>query len=335
MIQSQHMASWVPVFKAALENQLNIGNEQYIPFQLSTIGTDGFPKARTVVFRGFLFSDKTNNILTFTTDTRMEKYKELEADDRIEAVFNLMSVKKQFRFKGRARIIDSKYKPIIDLSTIQPRNYIRNVSSGYDSEEEEEEEEGEEEEEKGEENDNNNNDDDDDNDNDNDNTRDDNDEADKLSFSVKTKLNLNTSVQNKPINHHLVSPALVHRLYSATQEKNMSFSNLGSLPEVNFLPPTDTEWDEEISRQWESLSKHLKKTFRKPPPKSIMNHDNAKLIDSIHRGVDGKKEIDGLKNFAVIGLFIESCDYFDNEKDKRVIFEKDSYHLWKEYEVCP
>ena len=74
--------------------------------------------------------------------------------------------------------------------------------------------------------------------------------------------------------------------------------------------------------------------FQKPP-KLVMSDENAKLISSIHRGVDGKNIDYGLKNFALVGLFIDYVDYYDLEKDKRFIYQLDENHQWFEQEVCP
>lgn len=104
---------------------------------------------------------------------------------------------------------------------------------------------------------------------------------------------------------------------------------------LDFHPPSDKEWDEEILRQWNSLSKKLKASFRKPTPKTKMDEENQKKIDKISRGVDGKKEESGLENFALIALFIEYVDLYEVEKDRRYIYEKDDYQMWNEDEVCP
>lgn len=290
------MASWVPIFKTHLSTQMEIQAENYIPYQLSTIGLDGFPKNRTVVHRGFLFDDETNSVLTFTTDKRMGKYDEILADDRIEAVFNMMGAKRQFRFKGRAKIIDDELKPEVELHDFKPRSVGTSESDSSDSESESEEPDS------------------------------------TLVFKAK-KLQINpSSIQTSKnlIRYNLISPGLVQ----TNNENNSSYVNLSEMADV-VHPPTEEEYNQEITRQWDQLSKSMKKSFRKPAPKSPMDASNSKLIDSIKRGVDGKKDIDGRKNFAVIALFIESVDYFDNENDKRYVFEKDKYDMWKEYEVCP
>lgn len=172
-----------------------------------------------------LFDNKDSSVLTFATDKRMSKYKELLHNDKCEAVFYFSRIKKQFRLRARARVIDEQNPPL-DLINV-------------------------------------------------------------LNQEEETERQISTDI---------------------TQELN---------------------------RQWSNLSKSLKKSFKKPPPKLVMSDENAKLISSIHRGVDGKNIDYGLKNFALVGLFIDYVDYYDLEKDKRFIYQLDENHQWFEQEVCP
>ncbi|CAH6719845.1 uncharacterized protein CLIB1444_02S17832 [[Candida] jaroonii] len=288
MLQKQFMASWVTIFLNQLETQLSLQAEPFITFQFSSIGLDGFPSSRTVVYRGFLFNDESNNIITFTTDKRMDKYQQLLQNDKFEAVFYFNHVKTQFRFKGHAKVIDSEHKPLINLNNIQPRS----VGESYDDEEDHEE--------------------------------------DQLQLNLN-KMDISASqkpktCQKSSIDYNLISPTLVN-----TNDNGSSLN----LAELNIHPPTNEEYDIELQRQWDNLSKNLKKSFRKPPPKSLMTPELSKKIDSINRGVDGKKDIDGFKNFSLVGLFIDHVDYYDGEHEKRYISERDEYDLWKETEVCP
>lgn len=133
------------------------------------------------------------------------------------------------------------------------------------------------------------------------------------------------------------STSLIYPLISPSQLSTLkntddSFTNLSSLV---CYPPTNEDWDKEINRQWNLLSKGLKQSYRKPTPLSEMNDSKLKLIDSINRGVDGKKDIEGLKNFSIIGLFVELADFVDLDKDRRYIYKKDVSGTWSEKEVCP
>lgn len=316
MIQKQFTANWVSLFRNHINTQLEGLKEPFISFQFSTIGTDGFPKNRTVVYRGFLFDDESTNVITFTTDKRMSKYEELSINDKFEAVFYLNNAKRQYRLCGHARIIDDTTTPNICLHKFKPRDV---GTSDSDSEEEIEG---------------------------NDDTilelpaQDIQEITNKLKHSEVSDTR-DTDIQERALDFNLLSPRLLKRLY---KEHNSSFTSLTSLNDINFqadlqevnlVPPTRDEYNDELQRQWEGLSKNLKKSFRRPTPGSNMTPEKAKLIDSIKRGVDGKKDIDGFKNFAVICLFTDRVDFYDSENDKRYFFEKDKYDLWVEHEVCP
>lgn len=318
MIQKQFTANWVSLFRNHVHTQLDGQKEPFISFQFSTIGIDGFPKSRTVVYRGFLFDDESTNVITFTTDKRMNKYQELSANDKFEAVFYLNNARRQYRLTGHARIIDDTTIPNISLNNFKPRDV---GTSDSDSEEEIE---------------------------DNDITKDKVELSPSSVQEATSKLNdlkvnedAETNTQQNPLDFNLLSPRLLKKLY---KEHNSSFTSLASLNDINFasdlqevklVPPTRDEYNEELNRQWEGLSKNLKKSFRRPTPGSKMTAEKAKMIDSIKRGVDGKKDIDGFKNFAVICLFTDRVDFYDSENDKRYFFEKDKYDLWVEHEVCP
>lgn len=307
------MAPWVPTFSTAIESELTA--KDYSPpfttFLFATVDASGFPHNRTLVYRDYLFENKTNNVLTFTTDKRAGKYRELIENDKFEAVFYFEKIRKQFRFRGRARIIDDKHTPTFDLTTIQPHHVMQdNLHSQANSS--------------------------------GDDTSD--DEDDSLEFSVGSKgsfdqtsidKHLTLSPQDTPINFPIISPTLLKKIQLESSSLSISFTNLHELTVTEFCPPTREEWNAEMERSWDSLSKQLKLSFRGPEPKLLMDDNNHNLIDKITRGVDGKKEESGLKNFALVAMFVEYVDYYDMEKNRRCIYEKDENHLWTEHEVCP
>lgn len=302
MIQYQYMAPWVPSFDAAIEAELAAKdhNPLFTLFQYATVDASGFPHNRTLVYRGFLFDNRSNNVLTFCTDKRMGKYPEMLLNDKFEAVFYFEKIKKQFRFRGRARIIDSTHKPIMDLTTIQPKHIIDLHS--HDSS--------------------------------------DDSDAEDLEISVtSSRLSPpppeTSTPQQTPINYPIISPSLLTKIQHENTPASFSYVNLHELSEVEFLPPTKEEWEGEIARVWGGLSKSLKLSYRRPAPMTPMDDKNQNLVDKISRGVDGKKEESGLQNFAVVGMFIDYVDIYEMEKDRRYIYEKDETHLWKEQEVCP
>lgn len=69
---------------------------------LATIGTDGSPKTRIVVFRKFLPEERN---LIFHTDLRSPKIEEISADRRVSWLFYHAGEKMQFRIAGEATIL--------------------------------------------------------------------------------------------------------------------------------------------------------------------------------------------------------------------------------------
>ncbi|KAK6461511.1 pyridoxamine 5'-phosphate oxidase-domain-containing protein [Scheffersomyces coipomensis] len=318
MLQFHYMAPWMPAFTQAVDNEFLITNNSppFTPCQFSTIDSKtGYPKNRTLIYRGFLFNDKTNNIITFTTDKRMDKYQELIQNDKFECVFYFANIKKQFRFRGHAKIIDSTFQPIIDLSNIQPKTLLEKDQKKFLKRER------------------------DDIKFEN-NPYSDIDDLESIKSKTITDLDISTvnlNCQLNSIQSSVLSPSLLKQINDQTSASSTSLSNytLNDISHIQYYPPTKDEWNEELKRQWNQLSKHLKKSFRKPNPLQPLNDDNQKLLDRISRGVDGKKDEDGFKNFAVIGLFVNYVDYVELDHDRRYIYEKDSSQQWSEQEVCP
>jgi pyridoxamine 5'-phosphate oxidase len=307
MLQNQYMAPWVGGFVNTVDTALNAeGGPPYVACQLATVDSQGFPHVRTLVYRGFLFNDKANNVITLTTDKRLDKYQELLHNDKFEAVFWFPNARKQYRFRGIARIIDDEYKPLVDVSSINPRTIIeRERLSASES------------------------------DSDSDNDDDSGARLELKALHSPVSPPLRPLNNNSPISHSIISPSLASTLQQYKSANNLLYTNLHDLQSVDLRPPSDQEWDDEIARQWNGLSKKLKASFRKPTPKTKMDDVKQKKIDSIRRGVDGKKEESGLQNFALIALFTDYVDLYEDEKDRRYIYEKDSYQMWSENEVCP
>lgn len=163
---------WQYALQQCIKDELSKtdNNPPFTTFQLATIDSKtGYPSNRTVVYRGWLFDNIETSVITFTTDKRMQKYNELLQNDKFEAVFYFGHLKKQFRLRGRAQIIDEEHKPLLaDLA----QSFI---------------------------------------------------------------------------------------------PRNNSFDNLT----ISYVSPSGDQWKDEIQRQWDSLSKHLKKSFIKPPLKKI------------------------------------------------------------------
>lgn len=74
---------WVPTLELCL-SQASTPHT----FTLSTISKNGFPRARTCVFRSWLFNDKSTGVILFTTDLRSQKIQDLQSNDgKFEACF--------------------------------------------------------------------------------------------------------------------------------------------------------------------------------------------------------------------------------------------------------
>ncbi len=77
------------------------GKSRFSMVQLATIGSDGAPRARTVVIRSV---DTTTRELAFHTDRRSPKIKELTADPRVNIIGYDMEAGQQVRIEGTARM---------------------------------------------------------------------------------------------------------------------------------------------------------------------------------------------------------------------------------------
>lgn len=81
--------------------------------QLATIGTNGYPANRTVVFRGFLdCCDSTHpagNWLKFVTDARSQKIDQIEHNSKCEACWYFPKTREQFRIAGTLILICHAY----------------------------------------------------------------------------------------------------------------------------------------------------------------------------------------------------------------------------------
>ncbi|CAK9442381.1 uncharacterized protein LODBEIA_P61240 [Lodderomyces beijingensis] len=272
MVQFIHQAPWVQLLNSCVTEELAATNHKppFTSFQLATIDSEtGYPNNRTLIFRGWLFDNKSSNVITFTTDKRMTKYQELLANDKVDAVFWFSNIRKQVRLRGQAKLLDQDHHPNVYI----PENVQARGREAGDVEEGD----------------------------------------------------YNSTPQKQQIHTTLISPNFA--------AKNSSDATLSP---VDLVPPTSEEWTQELERHWNSLSKAMKTSFRKPMPKSPINEEDSKLIDKIQRGVDGKKDDDGLKNFAVVAVFVNHVDYFEQDKDKRYIYElEEDNHSWTEQEVCP
>ncbi len=92
---------WRASLDHALERNRLSPSHRFV--QLATIGLDGRPAVRTVVFRGFLGDSRE---LIFTTDARSAKRTELERVPDAALCWYFAETREQFRFSGVVRLVD-------------------------------------------------------------------------------------------------------------------------------------------------------------------------------------------------------------------------------------
>lgn len=114
----QSISPWVPLIREA---GLTRSASKFIPFTFCTVSRDNRPKARTCVFRGWLFDDPSTGVLEFTTDIRMNKVDDLQNSDLFESVFYFPDTRMQFRISGFCQMISSNTFPsLISRSPLSP-----------------------------------------------------------------------------------------------------------------------------------------------------------------------------------------------------------------------
>ena len=92
-----------PPWRARLQHALHAGRGERSSryFQLATVGRDGRPANRTLVFRGF----GDDGGVRFVTDARTAKAAEIEAGSAGEICWWIEATKEQFRLAGRLEMV--------------------------------------------------------------------------------------------------------------------------------------------------------------------------------------------------------------------------------------
>ena len=99
------IAPWRSFLANALKKNRSQPHSRY--FQLATVGSDGTPANRTVVFRGFI---EDTNQLKIITDARSEKITEIQNQSRGEICWYFTNSREQFRIAGNIIIIDANHQ---------------------------------------------------------------------------------------------------------------------------------------------------------------------------------------------------------------------------------
>ncbi|KAL6128536.1 hypothetical protein ACLB2K_071891 [Fragaria x ananassa] len=94
-------APWKQLLLSALEANAHLRHSSY--FQLATIGSNGRPSNRTVVFRGF---QEESDKIQINTDCRTSKIEELKHCPFAEICWYFTDSWEQFRINGTVDIID-------------------------------------------------------------------------------------------------------------------------------------------------------------------------------------------------------------------------------------
>ncbi|KAH3681101.1 hypothetical protein WICPIJ_007933 [Wickerhamomyces pijperi] len=253
----QFMAPWVPSFRKAIQTHRE--SHPFVAFSFATVDSNNCPHVRTVIDRGFLFDDKKSNILTFTTDIRMDKLRDLSNNGKFEAVFWFEGTNEQFRVSGEAKVltqdnVETFSGSIGEYPLVSP-GFLKSHSSGLD-----------------------------------------------LSHFNQSQLSLASTATNS--NHNR---------------------------------PSAEEWSQELQTKWGELSSNLKSSFRKPQPGSTITAEKQKLLDSLSRGVDGSNEEDGRKNYGLVLMLVDKCDYVNlsGPHHQRWLYERNAEDQWDETELCP
>ncbi len=95
---------WRSQLSLALNRNRSLANSRY--FQLATVGKNGRPTNRTVVFRGFL--NQTNQ-LQIVTDSRSEKIEHIQHQPWGEICWYFPKSREQFRLAGNLIVVDQHH----------------------------------------------------------------------------------------------------------------------------------------------------------------------------------------------------------------------------------
>ena len=97
---TEKLSPWRAILSRALHRNRSLPNARY--FQLATINFEGKPTNRTVVFRGFL---NPTNQLQIITDSRSEKFNQINHHPYSEICWYFPKTREQFRLSGNLTIM--------------------------------------------------------------------------------------------------------------------------------------------------------------------------------------------------------------------------------------
>ncbi|GAV71145.1 Pyridox_oxase_2 domain-containing protein [Cephalotus follicularis] len=117
---------WKQLLVNALESNVHLKHSSFV--QLATIGSNGRPSNRTVVFRGF---EENSDKIVINTDTRTRKIYELKHHPFAEICWYFTDSWEQFRINGRVDVIDGSNTDPVKLQQREKSWFASSVKSRY------------------------------------------------------------------------------------------------------------------------------------------------------------------------------------------------------------
>ncbi|ANB13853.1 hypothetical protein AWJ20_4804 [Sugiyamaella lignohabitans] len=306
---------WTPLLDSCLK-----AVEKLPTFTFCTVSHNRIPHARTCVSRGWLFDDKSTGVLVFTTDMRMQKVSDLnETNDAYEACFYFPNKSTQIRLSGFAQLLSPNHTPQLS-STLPLSQPVKSSPPSSGSSSRSGSPSG--------------------------NPGSPNPNNSSAPVAVPDSSSNNTANNEAKGTSSSPSETILAPLASAaTSRKHLPRSYYPVItpsydPSTDydsiFPPPTAEEWLNEYNRLWSSMSPRMKKTFKYPTPKSLLDGSTTKALDSISRGVDGASEDSGKEHFVVVLMLVNQVDIVVDESiGRRTLFTRVRYDEWKEQDLSP
>ncbi|AGO13821.1 AaceriAGL049Cp [[Ashbya] aceris (nom. inval.)] len=299
------MAPWVPIFVQSVKNH----PQPFTPFSFSTVDPDTLrPRCRTVVFRDFLFHDRKTNILTFTTDLRGEKVKEIGSYPGkrgtlapFEGCFYFPQTGEQYRISGSCFVLSEGRLPEVSADYdwkpsgpgVIPYPILAPSVCGHNA---------------------------------------------GLMETLAAR-----EAELADYRNEMAEFREDHTTAQLSRISTQSSADDIVLTVQDYRPPSAREWKLELQRQWAQLSRNMKSQFRRPHPGTPLTTAMAQKLDKIQRGVDGAGEDTGLENFGLVCLCVDQVDYLnltngsggERWRFTRTPDEITGFETWQEQEICP
>ncbi|PVU97413.1 hypothetical protein BB559_002043 [Furculomyces boomerangus] len=142
-MNSQKVAPWKSILSNAMASS-NSSKKEPIIGSLATVSSDGAPKVRSVVCRGFVGEDGlvatkskeilSSNILAFSSHLQSPKISQIKNNPKAEILFWFPKTAQQFRISGVIDIFKfGESSPVLNLINVTDALYSpQNLDSGID-----------------------------------------------------------------------------------------------------------------------------------------------------------------------------------------------------------